>query len=109
MSKHTPGPWTCSIARMAADAPVFGFSIRAEGRAPAITRAGTYEHELLIVGEEYRKFHTDHFTEEEVEANGYVLAAAPELLAACQLVAKSALRGSAYDACVAAIAKATAA
>ena len=30
-----------------------------------------------------------------------------DLLAACQLVADSALRGSAYDACVAAIAKAT--
>ena len=42
----------------------------------------------------------------EQEANARLVAAAPELLAACELVAQSALRNLAYDRCLAAIAKA---
>lgn len=44
---------------------------------------------------------------EERDANTRLIRAAPELLAACQAVAASALRNEAYDLCVAAIAKAT--
>lgn len=39
--------------------------------------------------------------------NPHTFAAAPELLAACKLVAESGMRNAAYDACIAAIAAAT--
>ena len=47
--------------------------------------------------------------EGEFTANARLIAAAPDLYAACLAVADSGMRNAAYDACVAALAKASAA
>lgn len=79
---HTPGPWGLKLARYRDDAPVFGYAITAEGRVPYVASAGVAEpNHALIVGSEFRKLVTTGFTEPEVEANGRLIAAAPDLLA----------------------------
>lgn len=85
MGKATPGPWTANIARLQPDAPPFGFTITVEGKVPYLASAGvaTNDH-ALIVDKQFRAAVTTGFTEEEVEANAYLLAAAPDLLAACK-------------------------
>jgi hypothetical protein len=84
MNQHTPGPWTVEIARRAENAPAFGFAIRAAGRVPFVASAGvaTPDHSLIIA-EPFRKLVTTGFTPEEVQANGYLIGAAPDLYDSC--------------------------
>ena len=57
-----------------------------------------------VINAEVAKFIRTHCQPREVSN---LIAAAPDLLAACQAVAASSMRNEAYDLCVAAIAKAT--
>ncbi len=83
--KHTAGEWKYELARIAKDAPVFGFNIHVDGKKPSIARAGTYETYKLTIAPEWEgeEFAKEYFTVEEVEANAKLLASSPELLAAC--------------------------
>ena len=111
MSAHTPGPWTCEFGRVVSDAPVFGFSIKAEGRIPAVASAGVAtDGHPLIIAPDFRALVTTGFTEEEVEANARLIAAAPDLYEAARHAAMEwRLHGQLTDSCrvlEAAIAKA---
>ena len=82
-AKHTKSTWTCKLARMREDAPIFGFMIVANGKVPYVASAGVAPPDhALIVPPDMRHLVQRGFTEEEVEANGKLLAAAPDLLAA---------------------------
>jgi hypothetical protein len=98
MSKHTPGPWT----------------IREPGYIEAKTRKG---HSVYLVGYAYNLEIARACERGEVEANARLIAAAPELLAACEAAkpllamwarhAGSPSAGEALGKITAAIAKAT--
>ena len=86
MSGHTPGTWRTERDRCHFDTLS---TVMAGDRGRLIVQIGGKS------------------TVAEQEANARLIAAAPDLLAACELVAQSALRNLAYDRCLAAIVKAT--
>lgn len=62
--KGTLGEWKLHLARYRDTDPIFGFSIRAEGKEPFVASAGVSSpNHCLIVSEEYRKHITTGFTE----------------------------------------------
>ncbi len=71
----TPG-WKLQLSRLAAIAPIFGFSIRAEGKDAPITSAGVYVDSPLIAEFD------GGYTVQEVEANALLISDAPRLAAA---------------------------
>lgn len=92
--QHTEGPWEVKLARMTPDAPIFGFGITAPGKLPYLASAGVADqNHPLVVGKEYRHLITTGFTEEEVEANALLIAAAPDF----QEAAWAIRRGSYLD------------
>ena len=71
--KHTPGPWTLSRAKVAADGGFdFGIGAIVNGRGRCI--AETFE----VVAEDVRV---------NAHANGRLIVAAPDLYAACKIAA----------------------
>ena len=98
MSGHTPGPWQQRD------------DMTSEGW---VTIIGNVDGEIDADGCTFHSYDVIAVCEDEygerlpnVSANARLIAAAPELLEACQAVAASGMRNAAYDACVAAIAKA---
>lgn len=81
MSAHTPGPWTVEVCRLAPRAPAFGFAVRAAGKVPFVASAGVVTPNHVLVVDEAFPIDTG-YTAAEVEANGYLMAAAPDLLSA---------------------------
>lgn len=71
---HTPGPWT--VGGLFPNGP--GFSVTAEGKCYHVCGCGAAQHSHPGAA----------FTDEECKANGRLIAAAPDLLAACQALIK---------------------
>ena len=92
MDAFTPGPWTASIARITPKAGVFGYIVRAGKKLHSVANVGVYEHEPITHGELPEDTHPDvvkrvaqeFYTEEELIANAHLIAAAPDLLNACE-------------------------
>lgn len=97
MSKHTPGPWVADINRG------YGFPFRPTPNIPInpVVMGRAVNRSIAKVPRGY----------EEAEANARLIAAAPELLEALQLIVKTCAfqRGESptFDVAIAAIAKAT--
>ena len=72
----TPGPWVLRLARLAAEAPIFGFSLNVDGKAAPLASAGVYVDSPLIADFD------GGYTATEVEANALMLEDAPKLAAA---------------------------
>ncbi len=68
--------WELKLSRLAVDAPIFGFSILAAGKAAPLTSAGVYVNDTFIREGE------GGYTPEEVEKNAVLLADSPRLAAA---------------------------
>lgn len=77
--KHTPGPWH-------------------------VGDSGPF---LICTLTQKVKVYADEMVHTDATTDARLIAAAPELLEACRMIADSGMRNAAYDACVAAIAKAT--
>jgi hypothetical protein len=89
ISKATPGPWTLELCRLSPDSPLFGFGIKAVGKVPFVASAGVASpNHALIVDPDFRNICTTGYTEEEVEANAHLIAAAPDLYEALKAMLK---------------------
>ena len=76
MGKYTKGKVTAEVAKMRADQPAFGFTIRIEGKKPPICGLGVYQPDVATVSPEYRKICPEYFTPEEIEANAALISEA---------------------------------
>ena len=76
MNKYTKGKVTAEVAKMRADQPAFGFTIRIEGKKPPICGLGVYQPDVATVSPEYRKICPEYFTPEEIEANANLISEA---------------------------------
>ena len=75
MATHTPGPWV--LNGLWPSGP--GFSVTADGKGYHIAGCGAYQHSHPGAA----------FTDEECRANGRLIAAAPDLLAALKAMVAS--------------------
>jgi hypothetical protein len=85
MSKFTPGPWKISHGCMPGDS---GFSIACNNALTKNVKIVAECWPCTIVSEDHRR---------ELFANAALIAAAPDLLAACKELAESAAYWSDYD------------
>jgi hypothetical protein len=86
--KHTQGEWKPYFVRWTPEAPIQGFAIRVEGKRRSIAGADCYEPQVVLVPDkavQSQPWAKEFYTSEEVEANAYLIAAAPDLLAAAEL------------------------
>lgn len=79
--KHTPGPWMLRLARWTTSSPATGFSVNAKGKEMPIASAGcSVPDKVLVLNAPWAD--EGFYTQEEMEANALLIAAAPDLLTA---------------------------